>query len=181
MKFFCVTNIFNLHTFNNEKTAVLISTEMHFVSLYFLKLTKYYNLTFNDTFKIYCCALSTSSPAHLFTIRGRRKRWFFKKFLWERGWDYSQIRLKHENAIRHAGGITVLANNHVRFGLNPMEDTYGFLWFQLEKSLFQLENDIFHCGAYIPPNNNTPANTTKTDYFGKLNDTLIKYKDKGKS
>ena len=154
---------------------------MHFVSLYFLKLTKYYNLTFNDTFKIYCCALSTSSPAHLFTIRGRRKRWFFKKFLWERDWDYSQIRLKHENAIRYAGGITVLANNDVKIWSESNGGYRWFLWFQLEKSLFQLENDIFHCGAYIPPNNNTPAITTKTDYFGKLNDTLIKYKDKGKS
>ena len=60
-----------------------------------------------------------------------------------------------------------------------MEDTEGFLWFRLEKSLFQFENDIFLCGVYIPPNNSTPTITTKTDFFRKLNEMLIKYKDKG--
>ena len=40
MKFYYVTNIFDLHIFDNETTALLkffqISTEMHFVSLFFL-------------------------------------------------------------------------------------------------------------------------------------------------
>ena len=40
MKFYYVTNIFDLHTFDNETTALLklfeISAEMHFVSLFFL-------------------------------------------------------------------------------------------------------------------------------------------------
>ena len=40
MKFYYVKNIFDLHTFDNEKTDLLklfeISTERHFVSLFFL-------------------------------------------------------------------------------------------------------------------------------------------------
>ena len=40
MKFYYVTNIFDIHTFNNETTTLLkffeISTEMQFVSLFFL-------------------------------------------------------------------------------------------------------------------------------------------------
>ena len=40
MKFYYVTNIFDLHIFDNEMTALLkffkICTEMHFVSLFFL-------------------------------------------------------------------------------------------------------------------------------------------------
>ena len=40
MKIYYVTSIFDLHTFDNETTALLkffkISTEMHFVSLFFL-------------------------------------------------------------------------------------------------------------------------------------------------
>ena len=78
--------------------------------------------------------------------------------------------------IRHSGGNTDLAKNDTRFGMKLVEDTEGSLWFWLEKSLFQLENDIFLCGAYIPPNNTTPTITTKADYFGKLNKELIKYK-----
>ena len=73
-------------------------------------------------------------------------------------WDYSQVCSKHKNAIRHPGGIAVLAKNHIRFGLNLVEDTERFLW-------FRLENDIFLCGAYMPPNNTTPTITTKKDYF----------------
>ena len=49
----------------------------------------------------------------------------------------------------------------------------------LPKSEIQFENDIFLCGAYIPPNNTTPTITTKMDYFQKLNEMLIRYKDKG--
>ena len=41
MKFYCVTNIFELHSFHNEMMALLklfvISTDMYFVSLFFLK------------------------------------------------------------------------------------------------------------------------------------------------
>ena len=51
MKFYCVTKIFDLHIFDNETIAILkffqISTERHFVSLFFLD----ESLTFDDTFK----------------------------------------------------------------------------------------------------------------------------------
>ena len=89
-------------------------------------------------------------------------------------WDYLQVRSKHKNAIRHSGGITVLAKSHITFCLKLVEDTEGFLRFRSEKSLLQFENDIFLCGAYIPPNNTTPTITTKTDYFRKPNEMLIK-------
>ena len=52
-------------------------------------------------------------------------------------WDFSQVCQKHKNAIRHSGGITVLSKHHIRFGLKLVDDTKGFLWFQLEKSSFQ--------------------------------------------
>ena len=51
-----------------------------------------------------------------------------------------------------------------------MDNKEGFLWFHLEKS--------FLCGAYIPPNNTSPTITTKMDYLRKLNEMLLKYKDK---
>ena len=61
MKFYYATNISDLHTVDNETTALLkifeISKEMHFVSLFFSKWKKYSNLTFDHTFKMYYCAL----------------------------------------------------------------------------------------------------------------------------
>ena len=32
-------------------------------------------------------------------------------------WDYSKLRPKHKNDVRHSGSITALAKNHIRFGL----------------------------------------------------------------
>ena len=59
--FFYVTNIFDLHIFENETAALLIFfliwADMHFVSLFFSKRKKHYNLPFDDTFKMYSCAL----------------------------------------------------------------------------------------------------------------------------
>ena len=94
-------------------------------------------------------------------------------------WDYSQVRPKHKNAIRHSGGITILARYNIRPGLKLIEDTEGFLWFCLKKSFFKIENDIYICGAYIPPANTTANITSKTDYFGNLEKSLLKYKSKG--
>ena len=33
-------------------------------------------------------------------------------------WNYRQIMPKHKNAIRHAGGVTILAKHIIRPGIN---------------------------------------------------------------
>ena len=45
----------------------------------------------------------------------------------EEFWDYSQVRPKHKNAIRHSGGITILAKHNIRPGLRVVENSEGFL------------------------------------------------------
>ena len=94
-------------------------------------------------------------------------------------WDYSQVRPKHKNAIRHSGGIIILAKHNIQPGLRLVENSEGFLWIRLEKSFFNLENDLFFCGAYIPPKNTTQNILSKTDYFESLENSIFKYKDKG--
>ena len=93
--------------------------------------------------------------------------------------NYSQIRPKYKNAIRHSGGITVLTKDIIRPGIKLVENTKGFLWFKLDKNFFQTENDIFLCGAYIPPKNTTKNILAKTDYFGNFEKAILKYKEKG--
>ena len=44
-------------------------------------------------------------------------------------WDYSQIRPKHKNAIRHSGGISILVRYNIRPGLKLIENAEGFLCF----------------------------------------------------
>ena len=59
--FYYVTNTLDVHICNNETATILIffeiCTDMHFVSLFFSKWKQRYNLPFDDTFKMYCCAL----------------------------------------------------------------------------------------------------------------------------
>ena len=86
---------------------------------------------------------------------------------------------KHKNAIRHSGGIIVLAKHIIRPGIKLVENTEGFLWFKLDENFFQTENDIFLCGAYIPPKNTTKNILAKTDYFGNFEKSILKYKEKG--
>ena len=73
--------------------------------------------------------------------------------------DFSQVRQKHFNAIRHSGGIAVLVKIIMRQGVRLAEDSEGFIWLQLEKSFFNLQNDVSLCRAYISPSNTT-QNTT---------------------
>ena len=99
---------------------------------------------------------------------------------WTEGvWDYSQVRPKHKNAIRHPGGITILAKHNIWPGLRLVENSEIFLWIRLEKYFFNLENEIFLCGAYIPPKNSTQNILSKTDYFDYLENSIFKYRDKG--
>ena len=93
--------------------------------------------------------------------------------------DYSQIRPKHENAIRHSDGITVLAKHIIRPGIKLVENTEGYLWFKLDKNFFHTDNDIFLSGAYTLPKNTTKNTFAKTDYFGNFEKAILKYKEKG--
>ena len=104
--------------------------------------------------------------------------WFLQKHGKQIHQDYSQIRPKHKNAIRHSGGITILAKHIIGPGIKLVENTKGFV-FKLEKNFFQTDNDIFPCGAYIPPKNTTKNILAKSDYFGNFEKAILKYKEKG--
>ena len=60
-------------------------------------------------------------------------------------WDFYQVKPKHKNAT---GGI-------IHPGLKLVQNSEGFLWIRQEKSFFNIEVDIFLCGAYIPPKSTT--------------------------
>ena len=92
--------------------------------------------------------------------------------------DFSQVQPKHKLVIRHSDRITILAKFNIRPGLKLVENTEGFLWFCLDKTFSKLKNDIFLCGAYIPPRNTTTKVILKTEYFGNLEKSILKYKRK---
>ena len=93
--------------------------------------------------------------------------------------DFSQVRQKHFNAIRYSGGIAVLVKNTMRPGVRLAEDSERFIWLRLEKSFFNLQSDVSLCRAYILPSNTTQNIHSKTDYFWDLENTTLKYREKG--
>ena len=60
----------------------------------------------------------------------------------ERLWDYFLVRPKHKSAIRHSGGITILAKHNIRPGLKLVKNSEGFLWIRPEKYFLNLEMNI---------------------------------------
>ena len=50
-----------------------------------------------------------------------------------------------------------------------------FLWWKLDKSFFHLEDDIFICSVYIPPNNSSREKTRDFDAFTSLEEHIVKY------
>ena len=94
-------------------------------------------------------------------------------------WDYSQVRPKHQKALRNSGGITILIKKCFRQGIQLVKDEEGFIWFKLLKLFFKLDNDLFVCATYIPPQNTTLRINNKTDYWENLTNSLIDYNSKG--
>ena len=56
----------------------------------------------------------------------------FSKLNIERFCDHSQVRSKYKNAIRHPGGITILAKRNIQPGLKLVENPEAFLCIRLE-------------------------------------------------
>ena len=69
--------------------------------------------------------------------------------------------------------------NCFRPGIKLVKDEEGFIWFKLLKSFFELDNDLFVCAAYIPPQNTTRRISNKTDYWENLTKSIIDYNSKG--
>ena len=54
-----------------------------------------------------------------------------------------------------------------------------YLWIKLDAKLFNLMNNLYLCAAYIPPQYSKNITCKKVDYFQHLNDSIIKYSNKG--
>ena len=53
--------------------------------------------------------------------------------------------------------------------------TDEFLWWKLDKSFFHLENNIFICSVYVPPNNSSREKTRDFDAITILEEHIVKY------
>ena len=90
-------------------------------------------------------------------------------------WDDSQVRPKHRKAFRHSGGVTVMVKHALKPGIKVIQKAEGFIWLKLDKAFFGLVNDVYMCGAYIPPQYTCKNIHEKNDYFKTLLDSCSKY------
>ena len=96
----------------------------------------------------------------------------------ENFWDVSQVRPKDKKMGRYAGGITILVKSHLHKGVKVAHNSEGLLWIRLRKDFFKLQNDIFVCATYIPPQSSKSA-MSKTDYMADLLSTTNSFLRQG--
>ena len=94
-------------------------------------------------------------------------------------WDFSLIRPKLRKAGRHSGGLTVFCKEGIRKGVKVSHHSEGFIWIKLDQQFFKLDNPLFICASYIPPEHTSKSINLKTNYFQDLTDSLLRYSNQG--
>ena len=85
------------------------------------------------------------------------------------------IRPKSPGATRNFGGLAVCYREELRSGIKflPITST-EVMWFKLNKSFFNLDNDIFVCLAYMSPHNSSFSNK-RDNIIELLEEDIAKY------
>ena len=94
-------------------------------------------------------------------------------------WDFSLVRQKTKKVGRNSGGITIFCKDSIRGGIKVIKSSEGFVWLKLYANFFDFEENVFLCGAYIPPENSKNEVSQKTDYFEALAVSVTKYSEQG--
>jgi hypothetical protein len=77
---------------------------------------------------------------------------------------------------RKSGGLSLHVKPHLSKGIKCAEKHRCFIWFQLDKTFFKAANDIFVCGAYLPPDKSAYGDI---EHWEILQNKVAKYYDKG--
>ena len=84
---------------------------------------------------------------------------------------------KSLSSRRNSGGITILVKQSLQKGVKFLDKDSNeeFVWWKLDKSFFNLTNDIFVCSVYIPPQNSSREIRLNTDHFENLRNYIHKF------
>ena len=99
-------------------------------------------------------------------------------------YNYHYLRPMHARARRPSEGISILIRHNIR-GTNErksvtiIKESDCFIWFKLDKYLFNSSSDIFICATYIPPEKSSFWNLNKYDPFDQLEQDLITFQNRG--
>ena len=87
------------------------------------------------------------------------------------------IRVKSPNAKKHFGGLAVFVKESIRRGVKflPINNS-EYMWFKLDKTFFQMPNDIYVCVMYI---SNTAFAETNINVFEAVETDAAKFSNDG--
>ncbi|CAG2192026.1 unnamed protein product [Mytilus edulis] len=88
---------------------------------------------------------------------------------------------RNKSKCTQGGGLCVMINTiyspYISF-IESIADT--FVWLKFDKVLFDFDQDLYVCGAYIPPINSKYHTLYECDIFRLMEDNIISYSSKGK-
>lgn len=74
-----------------------------------------------------------------------------------------------------SGGLLILIKQSIRKGISFLNSTSEYQWLQLNKTFFNLKNDIYLCICYIPPS----SSKYSIDVLENIENDIIKYRNEG--
>ena len=91
-------------------------------------------------------------------------------------------RKKKKSARKNSGGILMIYKETYEEGITKMHSSdKHFIWIRLDHSFFHIPDDIYLCGAYIPPANSTHfKDEDDMTILQKLQEDIAKYSNLGK-
>ena len=94
---------------------------------------------------------------------------------------FRKDRLKHKNAWRSSGGITVLVKESLRhiFKFDPVSDS-DIVWVRVQKTYTKLMSDLYIAFIYLPPLNSTYGKLYGKDIMQKIEKQIEYFSCKGK-
>lgn len=90
------------------------------------------------------------------------------------------IRTKSKKARKRYGGISIYVKKEISDGVKFLEhQTDDYIWLQLSKNFFGLQNNIYLCYMYNPPSESSYTKSLGVDYLELLEKDISKYSELG--
>ena len=97
---------------------------------------------------------------------------------------YHYMRPMHARARRPSGGISIMLRHQLRGKSNNnaisiIKESECFIWFKLDRHLFEFDRDLYICASYIPPENSSFWTVDKSDPYDQLEQDCAKFQNRG--
>ena len=85
-------------------------------------------------------------------------------------------KFKSKKARRNSGGIVVYVRDYVSRGVKIISNRFDTLiWLKLQKSFFDIDDDIYLCGTYLWPDESPAAKYYNVNLFDVLQEDIFYY------